>query len=403
VKIKVTWVATLIGTALSVTACIALWILLKPLIHRALVGEPEPQPEVHLPAIVTPETARPVEVARPAPKVEPPKPEPPKPQRAKAPTGARPGLLDCTGPDGATAADIDRVRAAWAKYLGVPVEEAVNGDATMRFILLPPGKFIMGSPTGEGAREANEVQHEVTLSKPFFLGIHDVTRGQFRRFVEETGYVTDAESDHRGSNRLDPVTGAWKNDPGLTWRSPSFPQADDHPVVMVSWNDAIKYAEWLSQKHGRSYRLPTEAEWEYACRAGTRTKFYFGDDGNAMVRFGNAADASFRKVTVKKWGAKADDGYGFTAPVGHFQPNAFGLYDMHGNVWQWCADQIGDYATGSVTDPMLTSGNGGRVLRGGSWYSDPPIARAAHRYWYGQSDRLCDAGFRLAEDPPSGQ
>jgi formylglycine-generating enzyme required for sulfatase activity len=243
----------------------------------------------------------------------------------------------------------------------------------------------------------------VTLSKPFYLGARTVTRAEFRRFVEGTGYVTDAESDHQGGNRWDVATGGWKKDPGLSWRSPGFEQADDHPVVLVSWNDATKYAEWLGKKDGHKYRLPTEAEWEYACRAGTRTQFFFGDDGSDMARFGNAADASFRRATGRKWGIKADDGYGFTAPVSHFQANRFGLYDMHGNVWQWCADRLGDYPPTRVTDPAGPSGNGIRVLRGGSWFSDPPIARSAHRYGYAENGRLGDAGFRLALDPSAGK
>jgi formylglycine-generating enzyme required for sulfatase activity len=384
-------VALVIGLVQVVAACVAVAILLKVRGEHAKVDAPA---EVRPPDIPGGGAA----AIAPAPVAVKPAEVPP------AVTRRRPELLDCTGPTGASAAEVGRLRAAWANYLGVrPEETIVVGNGMAKLVLLPPGKFYMGSPDGEKAREANEVRHEVTLSEPFYLGGRTVTRAEFRRFVEETGYATDAESDHQGGNRLDTASGGWRKDPALSWRSPSFEQADDHPVVMVSWNDATKYAEWLGSKDGRKYRLPTEAEWEYACRAGTRTPFFFGDDGSDMIRFGNAADASFRRETRRKWGIQADDGYAFTAPAGHFQPNRFGLYDMHGNVWQWCADRTGDYPQTRVTDPVGPSGDGVRVLRGGSWYSDPPIARAAHRYGYAQNGRLCDAGFRLALDAPAGK
>jgi formylglycine-generating enzyme len=317
----------------------------------------------------------------------------------------RPEPLDDSGPTASAAADIRRVRETWAKYLGRKVEETVDAGhgTTITFVLVPPGKFRMGSPTGEKGHEANEVQHEVTLTRPFYLAAHAVTRGQFRRFAEETGYATDAESDRRGGFGWDTATGSLKQDPKYTWRSPSFQQTDEHPVVTVSWNDAMKYAEWLGKKDGWVHRLPTEAEWEYACRAGTRTPFFFGSDENDMIHFGNAADASFRRVTGKNWGIRADDGYGFTAPAGRFRPNGFGLYDMHGNVWQWCADGPREYSQMPVTDPTGSLGAGNRVLRGGSWYSDPPIARSAHRFWNPQDARFDDYGIRLVLDPSAGK
>ena len=128
-----------------------------------------------------------------------------------------------------------------------------------------------------------------------------------------------------------------------SWRNTGFEQTDEHPVVNVSWNDAVAFCKWLSKKEGKTYRLPTEAEWEYACRAGTTTRYYSGDDPETLAKVGNVADAALKaKFPDWKYTIKASDGYVFTAPVGKFKPNAFGLYDMHGNAWQWCADWYGE-------------------------------------------------------------
>ena len=124
-------------------------------------------------------------------------------------------------------------------------------------------------------------------------------------------------------------------------------------MVNVTWNDAVAFCDWLSKKEGKKYRLPTEAEWEYSCRAGTKTRFYSGDDIETLKGVANILDASFKKKYPQaSWAAAWDDGYPFTAPVGKFKPNAFGLYDMHGNVWQWCADWYGEYPQGKVVDPQ---------------------------------------------------
>ena len=124
-----------------------------------------------------------------------------------------------------------------------------------------------------------------------------------------------------------------------SWRNAGFEQTDEHPVVCMSWNDAVEFCKWLSRKEGKTYRLPTEAEWEYACRAGTTTRYYSGDDPETLAKVGNVADAAAKaKFPEWTWTIKASDGYVFTAPVGRFKPNAFGLYDMHGNAGQWCAD-----------------------------------------------------------------
>ena len=153
-------------------------------------------------------------------------------------------------------------------------------------------------------------------------------------------------------------------------------------MVNVSWNDAVAFCKWLSKKEGKTYRLPTEAEWEYACRAGTTTRYYSGDDPETLAKVGNVADATFKaNFPDWKYTIKANDGYVFTAPVGKFKPNAFGLYDMHGNAWQWCADRYGAdyYAASALDDPTGPDSGPCRVLRGGSWFNGPIYARSADR------------------------
>ena len=171
-------------------------------------------------------------------------------------------------------------------------------------------------------------------------------------------------------------------------------------MVNVSWNDAMAFCKWLSRKEGNAYRLPTEAEWEYACRAGTTTRYYSGDDPETLAEVGNVADATLFKAKLPgvKSSIKASDGYVFTAPVGKFKPNPFGLYDMHGNAWQWCADWYGAeyYAKSPVADPTGPDSGDGRVLRGGSWAVAPSGARSAVRYGTSPGNLNLATGFRVA-------
>ena len=203
--------------------------------------------------------------------------------------------------------------------------------------------------------------------KPFYLGTTEVTRGQFRRFVDEAGYKTEAEKDGKGG---------WR----ANLADHGFEQTDEHPVVNVSWNDAVAFAAWLSRKEGQTYRLPTEAEWEYACRAGTTTRYSSGDDPEGLA------------AVAKLWQWKG------TAPVGRYNPNAWGLFDMHGNVWEWCADgYAADYYKGSpVDDPPGAAGSSDRVFRGGSWNGEPRYARSASRDGLAPESRSGGLGFRLA-------
>jgi formylglycine-generating enzyme required for sulfatase activity len=300
------------------------------------------------------------------------------------------------------------------------VEPSLKNSIGLELVLIPAGKFAMGSPRNEAGRYPDEEQHEVEITQPFYLGKYAVTRGQFRKFVEATGHRTEAEKDGLGGSGYDAerrvfLTPTYDREtrrfkaPGTryTWRDTGFEQTDEHPVVNVSWNDAVAFCAWLGNKEGKSYRLPTEAEWEYSCRARTTTRFYCGDAGDGLKAVANLADLSLRPkvdaeyarswIFFQAW----DDGYPFTAPVGQFQPNAFGLYDMHGNVWQWCADWYGaDYYKHSPRqDPQGPASGAFRALRGGSFLYDPRTVRSAFRNDFRvPSFRWCDFGFRVVRE-----
>lgn len=271
----------------------------------------------------------------------------------------------------------------------------------MELVRIEPGEFFMGSPEGETDRDADETRHRVRITKPFYLGKHEVTIGQFRKFVTAKGYKTEAESDGEGGYGFDETSGKFEGRlPKYTWKNTGWAQTDDHPVVNVSWNDAVAFCEWLSKQEGVEYRLPSEAEWEYSCRAGSTNRFAFGEDEKDLAKFGNVADgtakAKFTNYDFSK-AIKARDGYAFSAPVGNFRANAFGLYDMHGNVFEWCGDRYdADYYKASpLEDPKGPAGGSHRVIRGGCWGDSPLFCRSANRYWYAPESRLNRLGFRV--------
>ena len=175
-------------------------------------------------------------------------------------------------------------------------------------------------------------------------------------------------------------------------------------MVEVTWNDAQAFCAWLSKKEGKTYELPTEAEWEYACRAGTTTRFWCGDADDSLEGNANILDASLKGMLdpdqTKKWiFASWNDGYRFTSPVGSFKANPWGLYDMHGNVWQWCSDWFGPYQEGYIKDPKGKDIANSRVLRGGSWHIVPRDCRSANRNGNGPAIRSSDVGFRVVLRP----
>jgi formylglycine-generating enzyme required for sulfatase activity len=262
------------------------------------------------------------------------------------------------------------------------------GDGVeMTFSFIPPGSFFLGSPEKEEERHDNERQHRVTLTRGFFLGVTPVTRGQFAQFVRAVGYQTEAE---RAGGAWGWTGSRFEQDPKYNWKSPGFPQEDDHPVVCVSWNAAVAFCEWLSRQDGGRVRfeLPTEAEWEYACRAGTQTPFWWGSsistdqanyDGNHTYGRGGKKGV-YRKTTT---------------PVDSFPANAWKLRDMHGNVWEWCQDWFGDYPEEDFADPKGPDRGSARVLRGGSWYFVPRHCRAADRNGGDPGYRCALIGCRL--------
>ena len=252
----------------------------------------------------------------------------------------------------------------------------------MRLVYIPPGKFTMGSPESEAGREGQERQHEVELTKGFYLGVHEVTVGQFKQFVRDANYQTDGEKDGKGGWGVN-EGGSLDDKSKYTWKAPGFKQTDDHPVVLISWNDAVAFCQWLSKKEIRRYRLATEAEWEYACRAGSRTAYSTGDRLNGP---GNATIGDTRR---------------FTRAVGQFKPNAWGLFDMHGNVWEWCADWYvrGSYSTARQTDPTGSTTGEARVQRGGGWCSAAQRCRSAARIGRSPSAyRGSYLGFRVVAE-----
>lgn len=301
----------------------------------------------------------------------------------------------------------------------------------MVFVQVPAGTFRMGGveppavlartyPLLETKRFTDLADegpaHRVHITRPFYLGQHEVTVGQFRRFLETSGHVPESEADGTGgygyNPHYDPATtprgDAFEGrDPRYSWRNPGFLQGDDHPVVNVTWNDAQALAQWLTRTEGVVYRLPTEAEWEYACRAGTRTRYPHGDDPEGLLQAGNIFDqeAAAHWPRWQQHALPGTDGYAFTAPVGRFAPNAWGLHDMLGNAWEWVADWHGDdyYARSPRKDPQGPVDGSVRVRRGGSWHTWSFYARCGYRNWNSPQTRYTLVGMRLLREIPAPQ
>ncbi len=277
-----------------------------------------------------------------------------------------------------------------------------DGNGAPAMVVIRPGRFDMGSPETEAGRFSVEgPQHRVTMPRPFAISRCEITVGQFAQFIRETGYQTSAEAGGKGCYVWNPEKRAVQQQPGTHWHNPGFSQGDDHPVVCVSWVDARRYVDWLSQRTGALYRLPTEAEWEYAARADTDTARYYGD--NSPCEYANGLGREAQNIAARDWAvAECTDAHVYTAPVGRFTPNLFGLYDMLGNAWEWTLDcWHPDYAEKPPRDGSVwLAENGGacdrRVVRGGSWNNGPQVLRAADRL--GSSTGAADGllGFRVA-------
>jgi formylglycine-generating enzyme required for sulfatase activity len=247
----------------------------------------------------------------------------------------------------------------FAEYMQAQPPKELTNSIGMKLVLIPKGTFMMGSPESEQGRNEDETQHEVTISKDYYLGVYEVTQAQYEKVIGKN------PSHFQGA-----IVGN---------------ENADLPVDNVSWEDAVEFCKKLSdlpeeKKTGRVYRLPTEAEWEYACRAGSKTAYSFDDEEGLLPEYGwfnrNSSDR--------------------THTVGLLEPNAWGLYDMHGNVWEWCSDRHGKYPKGAVSDPTGPKEGSLRVSRGGSWSNGAAICRSAFRFGRSPVVRYDDLGFRLA-------
>jgi len=313
-------------------------------------------------------------------------------------------LLAAAGCGGLLAPQPPFPRETWRNGLG------------MQFVRIPAGEFVMGTSDDDvkallarfGAAAvrldriaAEKPAHGVRVTRGFLMARHEVTVALFRRFAEATDYKTDAE--RLGGSMA--YTGAdWEKRPEATWRSPEFPQADDHPVVCVSWNDAQKFLAWLNAADGArpkgwAYRLPTEAEWEWAARGPERREWAWGNDWDAARC--NFAD----KQSALAWAdPKADDGCARTAPVGHYSPKGDtpqGVADLTGNVWEWCQDwfDAAYYRRSPAADPVNTAESRRRAERGGSWAFTADYCRAAFRMGLDPAESYDTLGLRVVLAP----
>jgi len=237
--------------------------------------------------------------------------------------------------------------------------ETITNSIGMKLVLIPKGTFMMGSPIEEEGADNDEEQHQVTIGKDYYLGVTEVTQGQYEKVMGTN------PSYFRGNK----VQG----------------ESSNHPVEQVSWEDAVEFCKKLSdlpeeKKGGRVYRLPTEAEWEYACRAGSKAAYSFGANSKSLGDYAWFGENSGRQ----------------THPVGEKKANAWGLYDMHGNVWELCSDWYGEYPKGAVSDPSGPNEGSDRVDRGGSWSIEAARCRSACRGWIVPSIRFNGLGFRVA-------
>lgn len=260
-------------------------------------------------------------------------------------------------------------------------------------IVIPAGTFDMGTELSEKERDNEAPRHRVSIAKPFALGKTEVTRAQFAAFIKETGYAPVGKCWVFKTGRT------WEPETTRNWRNPDYMQQDNHPVVCVNWDDAKAYTDWLSHKTGKEYRLPSEAEWEYAARSGTVSRNYWGKAYEPICEFANIMDQTAKgQVPVDFNGHKCPDNHVYTAPAGSFKPNAFGLYDMIGNTWEWTLDCQNDSYTAAPNDgsAWLQGDCSKRMRRGGSWFDSGWPNRSASRVPTSKSAGNNATGFRPA-------
>jgi len=297
----------------------------------------------------------------------------------------------------------------------------LGGGVKLELVWVPPGEFTMGSPSSEEGRGSDEKQHRVKITNGFWMGKYEVTQAQFRAFAASSEYRTESERD---GYALYWDGSSYQKSEGKSWRNTSY-VGDDRPVVYIAWADAAEFCRWLSKKTNETCRLPTEAEWEYACRAGTGTAIYTGsltirgkNNGPELDRiawYGGNSGVGYTYSYGTNSSGWSDKQYNHSKAgprkVGQKKPNAWGLYDMIGNVWEWCRDWYGSYPGGSVSDPAGPSESGaalmtykmfgveqegkGRVVRGGSWDGNARYCRSAYRYWDSPVYRSLNYGFRI--------
>ena len=265
-------------------------------------------------------------------------------------------------------------------------------------VVIPAGRFLMGSTEAETTREnmpADQAARErpqktITIARHFALAQTEVTVTQYAAFAAAT---KRAAGECQVYFKVANVFTGWLPLAGSGWDNPPFPQASDHPVMCVSWDDAAAYATWLSTRSGRHFRLPSESEWEYAARGGTTTARYWGDGREEACRYANVAD-----TTMYRHQFACTDGYPHTAPATYGIPNAYGLYGMLGNIGEWTADCGSTSLAQTPTDgsPKTTGPCVEHIGRGGSWWNDPYYIRAARRY--STEGRYFIMGFRVAMD-----
>jgi sulfatase modifying factor 1 len=270
-------------------------------------------------------------------------------------------------------------------------------------VVVPAGTFTMGSAPGEGGREQvypgsrghSQPQIVVNIGS-FALGRYEVTRGEFAAFVAETGHEMRTDCNIPAVGEWG-IRGGWEHG----WRNPGFAQTDRHPAVCIRWTDAKAYADWLSRKTGKTYRLPSEAEWEFAARARSQTARPWGESASDACQHANVADATVNSAFPRTSETHAcSDGFLHTAPVGSFKPNGFGLYDMIGNAAEWVEDCWNGTLAGMATNgaPRLSGDCQKRVDRGGSWYWGTPYALSSSRGWEDVTVHHSRIGFRVARD-----